>query len=200
MGNWRNCMVAGSFVFFRGDPPDGLYAVLSGSVLIGSSNALGKAAVLARLGAGQQPLLTALRVTRVAVTVAIALVLVGALWRAPMRWLHGALMGLGVALSCGAAFAVYAYKVFGVPHGELSDFQLEWLEQKLAEVPERYTLLLLHHHPMPSGCSWLDQHSLRNAGALDCALGQNHHHCHRTGADWHRYQNISRTFILAIKS
>lgn len=46
-------LVAGSFVFFRGDPPDGLYAVLSGSVLIGSSNALGKAAVLARLGAGQ---------------------------------------------------------------------------------------------------------------------------------------------------
>lgn len=45
--------MAGSFVFFRGDPPDGLYAVLSGSVLIGSSNALGKAAVLARLGAGQ---------------------------------------------------------------------------------------------------------------------------------------------------
>lgn len=42
-------------------------------------------------------------------------------------------------------------QVFGVPHGELSDFQLEWLEQKLAEVPERYTLLLLHHHPMPSG-------------------------------------------------
>lgn len=60
--------------------------------------------------------------------------------------------------------------MFGVPHGELSDFQLEWLEQKLTEVPERYTLLLLHHHPLPSGCSWLDQHSLRNAGALDCAL------------------------------
>ena len=61
-------------------------------------------------------------------------------------------------------------QVFGVPHGELSDFQLEWLEQKLAEEPERYTLLLLHHHPLPSGCSWLDQHSLRNAGALDRAL------------------------------
>ena len=52
----------------------------------------------------------------------------------------------------------------------LGDFQLEWLEQKLAEEPERYTLLLLHHHPLPSGCSWLDQHSLRNAGALDRAL------------------------------
>lgn len=60
--------------------------------------------------------------------------------------------------------------VFGVPHGELSDFQLEWLEHKLAEAPERYTLLLLHHHPLPAGCSWLDQHSLRNAGALDSAL------------------------------
>ncbi len=58
-------------------------------------------------------------------------------------------------------------RVFGVPHGELSDFQLEWLEHKLAEAPERYTLLLLHHHPLPAGCSWLDQHSLRNAGALD---------------------------------
>jgi 3',5'-cyclic AMP phosphodiesterase CpdA len=58
-------------------------------------------------------------------------------------------------------------QVFGVPHGELSDFQLEWLEHKLAEEPERHTLLLLHHHPLPAGCSWLDQHSLRNAGALD---------------------------------
>lgn len=56
--------------------------------------------------------------------------------------------------------------VFGVPHGELSEFQLEWLERKLADAPERHTLLLLHHHPLPAGCSWLDQHSLRNAGEL----------------------------------
>ena len=61
-------------------------------------------------------------------------------------------------------------QVFGVPHGELSDFQLDWLEQRLTESPERNTLLLLHHHPHPSGCSWLDQHSLRNAGALDRVL------------------------------
>lgn len=61
-------------------------------------------------------------------------------------------------------------QVFGVPHGELSDFQLEWLENKLVEAGERYTLLLLHHHPLPAGCSWLDQHSLRNAGALERVL------------------------------
>lgn len=62
-------------------------------------------------------------------------------------------------------------QVFGVPHGELSEFQLEWLEKQLAAEPDRQTLLLLHHHPLPSGCSWLDQHSLRNAGALDSVLG-----------------------------
>lgn len=43
--------------------------------------------------------------------------------------------------------------MFGVPHGELSEFQLEWLERKLADAPERHTLLLLHHHPLPAGCS-----------------------------------------------
>lgn len=63
-------------------------------------------------------------------------------------------------------------QVFGVPHGELSDFQLEWLEKRLTQEPERHTLLLLHHHPLPSGCSWLDQHSLRNAGALDGVLAR----------------------------
>jgi hypothetical protein len=61
-------------------------------------------------------------------------------------------------------------QVFGVPHGELSEFQLEWLERKLADAPERNTLLLLHHHPLPAGCSWLDQHSLRNAAELDNVL------------------------------
>ena len=63
-------------------------------------------------------------------------------------------------------------QVFGVPHGELSEFQLEWLERKLADAPGRHTLLLLHHHPLPAGCSWLDQHSLRNAGELDTVLAK----------------------------
>ncbi len=61
-------------------------------------------------------------------------------------------------------------QVFGVPHGELSEFQLEWLERKLADAPERQTLLLLHHHPLPAGCSWSIKYSLRNAGQLDTVL------------------------------
>ncbi|WP_413736932.1 3',5'-cyclic-AMP phosphodiesterase [Sodalis sp. RH21] len=61
-------------------------------------------------------------------------------------------------------------QVFGVPHGELSDYQLEWLDKALRSQPERYTLLLLHHHPFASGCIWLDQHSLRNAHMLAAVL------------------------------
>lgn len=61
-------------------------------------------------------------------------------------------------------------QVFGVPHGRLSEYQLEWLDKTLAATRERYTLLLLHHHPVPSGCRWLDQHSLRNSHELDAIL------------------------------
>ncbi|CAH3792147.1 3'%2C5'-cyclic adenosine monophosphate phosphodiesterase CpdA [Serratia marcescens] len=61
-------------------------------------------------------------------------------------------------------------QVFGVPHGELSEYQLEWMERCLQAHPERYTLLLLHHHPLPSGCTWLDQHSLRNPHMLGAIL------------------------------
>lgn len=57
-------------------------------------------------------------------------------------------------------------QVFGVPHGHLSDHQLEWMERCLQQYPDRFTLIMLHHHPLPSGCTWLDQHSLRNAHML----------------------------------
>lgn len=61
-------------------------------------------------------------------------------------------------------------QVSGVPHGELSEYQLTWLEKTLALEPQRHTLVLLHHHPLPSGCTWLDQHGLRNSHMLDDIL------------------------------
>ncbi|WP_312240961.1 3',5'-cyclic-AMP phosphodiesterase [Pantoea sp.] len=61
-------------------------------------------------------------------------------------------------------------QVFGVPHGMLSEYQLEWLEKALAQAPERHTLVVLHHHPQASGCTWLDQHSLRNPHQLNAVL------------------------------
>lgn len=58
----------------------------------------------------------------------------------------------------------------GVPHGMISDYQLEWLENALAMAPQRHTLVVLHHHPLASGCTWLDQHSLRNSHQLAAVL------------------------------
>lgn len=57
-------------------------------------------------------------------------------------------------------------QVQGVPHGELSDDQLIWLDNCLAQQPGRHTVVMLHHHPLASGCTWLDQHSLRNSHML----------------------------------
>lgn len=54
-------------------------------------------------------------------------------------------------------------QVVGVPHGRLSDQQLTLLDEKLTEYPERYTLVLMHHHPLLVGSRWLDQHALKDA-------------------------------------
>ena len=57
-------------------------------------------------------------------------------------------------------------QVVGVPHGQLSQEQLTLLDTKLAQYPERHTLVLLHHHPLLVGSAWLDQHCLKQADAF----------------------------------
>ncbi|GJJ80314.1 3',5'-cyclic adenosine monophosphate phosphodiesterase CpdA [Pasteurella canis] len=57
-------------------------------------------------------------------------------------------------------------QVFGVPHGELSQYQIDWLLAKLKDHPDRYSLIVLHHHILPTNSAWLDQHNLRNAHDL----------------------------------
>ncbi|AIN47544.1 3',5'-cyclic-AMP phosphodiesterase [Candidatus Palibaumannia cicadellinicola] len=63
-------------------------------------------------------------------------------------------------------------QVYGVPYGKLSDYQLKWLVKILVQQPLRHTILLLHHHPCPSGSIWLDQHRLGNAHRLAEVLQQ----------------------------
>ncbi len=63
-------------------------------------------------------------------------------------------------------------QVVGVPHGRLSDQQLDILQQKLSENPERHTLVLLHHPPRLVGSEWLDQHTLKDADAFWHVLGE----------------------------
>lgn len=79
-------------------------------------------------------------------------------------------------------------QVFGVPHGMLSEYQLEWLEKTLARDPQRHTLVVLHHHPLASGCTWLDQHSLRNPHQLDAVL--QHYPLARTLICGHIHQEL----------
>jgi Icc protein len=56
------------------------------------------------------------------------------------------------------------------PGGYLSTKQLELLETLLADQPERYTLVCLHHSPLPTGSRWLDTMRLRNADELFALL------------------------------
>jgi len=79
-------------------------------------------------------------------------------------------------------------QVSGVPHGMLSDYQLEWLDNALGRYPQRHTLVLLHHHPLASGCTWLDQHSLRNSHQLDAVLQR--HPLARTLVCGHIHQEL----------
>ena len=57
-------------------------------------------------------------------------------------------------------------QVYGVPHGQLSQHQLDLLKETLEKNPERYTLVVLHHHLLPTNSAWLDQHNLRNSHEL----------------------------------
>ena len=63
-------------------------------------------------------------------------------------------------------------QVEGVPHGYLSDAQLSFLEEKLQQHPEKHTLIAVHHHVLPVGASWLDQHILKNNDKLIALLSQ----------------------------
>ena len=53
-------------------------------------------------------------------------------------------------------------QVEGVPYGSLSDRQLDFLENALNEYPDKHALICVHHHVLPVGSKWLDQHILKN--------------------------------------
>lgn len=54
-------------------------------------------------------------------------------------------------------------QVEGVPHGLLSETQLDFLQKTLQKNPNKFTLICIHHHVLPVGSAWLDQHILKNS-------------------------------------
>lgn len=57
-------------------------------------------------------------------------------------------------------------QIEGLVRGELTEQQLDFLQQALNEYPDKYALICLHHHVLPVGSAWLDQHILTNSQAL----------------------------------
>nr|WP_131975129.1 3',5'-cyclic-AMP phosphodiesterase [Cricetibacter osteomyelitidis] len=87
-------------------------------------------------------------------------------------------------------------QVYGVPHGQLISYQLDWLLSKLKDHPQRYSLIVLHHHIVSTNSEWLDQHNLRNAQELSEVLapfnnvkGILYGHIHQqVDTQWNGYQ------------
>ena len=80
--------------------------------------------------------------------------------------------------------------VEGEPHGELGPDQLAWLDARLAEAPDRPTLVALHHPPFRTGIGHLDRSMLRDA--LDLALVIGRHRQVERVACGHVHRPIQR--------
>jgi Icc protein len=50
--------------------------------------------------------------------------------------------------------------------GHLDEKELKWLEQCLRDSGDLYSMVVLHHNPVPVGCKWLDPLGLDNADKL----------------------------------
>lgn len=51
-------------------------------------------------------------------------------------------------------------------YGKLSDDELKFLESSLQRFPDHHALVVLHHHPVPIECFWLDTIGLNNPEAV----------------------------------
>lgn len=57
-------------------------------------------------------------------------------------------------------------QVRGFTFGDLAQDQLDLVEDSLKSNPELYTLVFVHHNPVPVGSTWLDQHRMKNGETL----------------------------------
>lgn len=48
-------------------------------------------------------------------------------------------------------------------YGFLEQEELVTMQEALRTAGDRHVLIALHHHPIPSGCAWLDNHKLKNS-------------------------------------
>lgn len=58
-------------------------------------------------------------------------------------------------------------QVIGQAYGLLSESELQFLEKTLLAHRDKNVMVFLHHHPINSGCHWLDEHILKNSSELE---------------------------------
>lgn len=60
----------------------------------------------------------------------------------------------------------------GKTHGQLSEFQLEFLRQSLIAYPEHHALVCLHHPPFSVGSRWLDRIGVQEPAGFEQILAE----------------------------
>lgn len=80
--------------------------------------------------------------------------------------------------------------------GRLSSAELGWLERALAAHPDRYTLIALHHPPVPVGSPWMDAMSLRNPDDLFAVID---HHDQVRGVIWGHIHQVFESERQGVK-
>jgi 3',5'-cyclic AMP phosphodiesterase CpdA len=60
----------------------------------------------------------------------------------------------------------------GAPHGEMCEHRLAWLDARLAERPERPTVIFMHHPPFLTGIVHMDAMNCRNGDALGAVVAR----------------------------
>jgi 3',5'-cyclic AMP phosphodiesterase CpdA len=80
----------------------------------------------------------------------------------------------------------------GEPWGRLGAEQLAWLDARLGEVPDKPTMVALHHPPFRTGIGHLDRSMLRDADALATVIGR-HPQVERVVCG-HVHRSIQRRF------
>jgi hypothetical protein len=88
----------------------------------------------------------------------------------------------------------------GSGHGELRPAQLRWLEETLARVPDKPTMIAMHHPPFACGIAHMDRIRLRDAAPFAAVVGRHrqverivcgHHHRAITAKVGHAIASIS---------
>lgn len=80
------------------------------------------------------------------------------------------------------------------PYGRLDAEQLAWLDHRLAEAPDRPTVVALHHPPFATGIRFMDGMGLDRADAAALATVIERYPCVERVVEGHLHRSITRRF------